>query len=80
ESEGINFMYAAERLRPGYALHWMFNPLRVNPRTKMPRYTNEQGNTPLVTLLDGEGERQFEAIWNYLLRGREIEPPRVDVK
>ncbi len=80
ESMGTNLMVAAERLRPGYALHWMFNPLRVNPKTKMPRYTSEHGNTPLVTLLDGEGVRQFEAIWHYLLRGREIEAPEVDLK
>jgi len=32
----------------------------------MPQYTDEEGNSVLTGILDGDGGRQFEAIWQYL--------------
>lgn len=68
EAEGINFARAAERLRPGYYQRWMLNPPRVEPGTKMPRYADGQGNTPLADVLGGDAKQQFEAIRHYLLQ------------
>ena len=45
----------------------MFNPARMVPNTKMPRYTNPDDGTGLRTdLLEGDAQKQFEAIRAYL--------------
>ena len=59
----IDLVQAKRRLRDAFYLRWMMNPTRVHPGTRMPAYTDEAGNSPLVKILDGDGVRQFEAIW-----------------
>lgn len=75
ESQGPDFMYAAERIRRDYYDRWMRNPQALFPGTRMPQYTDVHGRTPIKDILDGDGARQFEAIWHYLAQGREISPP-----
>jgi len=67
EVQGINFGLTHARLREGYYHQWMFNPSRLVPDTKMPRYTNPDDGTGLrPDIMDGNSSRQFEAIRLYL--------------
>ena len=67
EVQGINFGFSHNRLRPGYYHQWMFNPARLVPDTKMPRYTNPSDGTGLrPDILDGDSHEQFEAIRKYI--------------
>ncbi len=66
EVQGINFGQIHQRLRPSYYHQWMYNPARLVPNTKMPRYTNEDGTGLRADILDGDSKKQFEAIRAYL--------------
>jgi hypothetical protein len=43
----------------------------------MPVYFDE-GRSPLTEVLDGDAEKQIDAIWQYLRLGRDIPPPRAE--
>jgi cytochrome c2 len=75
EAQGLNFMYAAERLQREYFLRWIMDPMRIDPASRMPRYCDDKGRTAFTEILDGDAHRQFEAIWEYFKSGRAIEPP-----
>jgi len=77
ESEGVNFAHAAERLLPDYYRRWLRSPTSIEPQTKMPVYFDE-GRSPLTEVLDGDAEKQIDAIWQYLRLGRDMPPPRVE--
>ena len=62
----IDLIHSKRRLRDEFYLRWMMNPTRVLPMTRMPAYTDEEGNSPLAELLGGNGKRQFQAIWQYV--------------
>lgn len=64
ESEGVNFSLAKERLRPEYFERWLWNPLRIDPATKMPRYVDKTGKTQIG---DGDAKGQIQAMWHFLL-------------
>jgi len=66
EAPGINLALSQQRLRHDYALRWMLHPQRIDPETKMPRFSDDDGKTPLTDTLDGDAARQFEAIWYYI--------------
>jgi mono/diheme cytochrome c family protein len=66
ETEGINLAYAHERLLPAFFRRWLRNPLAVDPQTKMPVYFDEDGRSPVETILGGDGDKQIEALWHYL--------------
>jgi hypothetical protein len=75
ESEGINLVYSADRLLPGYYRRWFRAPTSIDPQTKMPVYFDE-GKSPLTEVLDGDGEKQITAVWEYLkLRDQMPRPP-----
>ena len=65
ESEGINLAYAAERLLPAFYRRWLRSPITIDPQTKMPLYFDE-GKSPLTETLNGDAERQIDALWQYL--------------
>lgn len=75
EAQGINFAYAKERLRHDYFMRWMLLPTRVQPGTRMPKFASEDGTTPFTDVYGGDARKQFEAMWQYLLQGREMTPP-----
>ena len=52
----------------------MRNPLRIDPQTKMPAYFN-QGRSALFDVLDGDAERQIDALYQYILQGDRMIPP-----
>jgi mono/diheme cytochrome c family protein len=75
EAPALNFMYVRERLRKDYYHRWVHNPIKIDPNTKMPAFERDDGKTSITTVLDGDARKQFEAIWQYLLNGRDIKPP-----
>jgi mono/diheme cytochrome c family protein len=66
EAPGPNFSYTHERLRKAYFIRWTLAPLRIDPETKMPKFADDDGKTPLSDVLEGNAAAQFEAIWHYL--------------
>ena len=66
EAPGINLGYAYQRLQKDYFHRWMLNPLRFEPTTRMPKFAQDDGNTPLTDVLGGKAKDQFEGIWKYL--------------
>ena len=66
EAPGINFAFATDRLRHGYYQRWVLHPLRVDPESKMPKFADEEGKTPLTDFFAGDARQQFEAIWQFL--------------
>jgi mono/diheme cytochrome c family protein len=74
EAPSINFKYAAERLGHDYYNRWIHDPQRIDPNTKMPRFDDGEGKTGLPTF-DNDSQKQFDAIWQYLLAGEKIKPP-----
>ena len=75
EAQGINFAYSKERLRHEYYMRWMLKPARVQPGTRMPQFAADDGTTPFADVYGGDGRKQFDAMWQYLLNGREVAPP-----
>ncbi len=66
EVEGINFALVANRLRKPFFDRWMWNPQRMDPGSKMPRFGTSEGTTAFTEILDGDAKKQFDAIWTYL--------------
>lgn len=76
EAQGINFQYVRERLRHEYFMRWLLKPARIRSDTRMPQFASEDGFTPYTDVFEGSAEKQFDAIWQYLLHGRKIEAPK----
>ncbi len=74
DSEGINLADSAARLLPDYYRRWFRNPVAIDPQTKMPVYFDE-GRSPLTEILEGDAERQMDALWHYLRFGAEMPAP-----
>lgn len=66
EAEGINLADAAVRLRYEYFAHWMLDPTRVDPTTRMTKVTMDGKTTALQDILGGDARKQFDAIWHYM--------------
>lgn len=63
-----------ERIRPGWFRSLLLDPQAVNPGTRMPGYfSSEQALFP--ELLDGDPERQVDAIRSYLALGASMPLP-----
>ena len=66
ESRGIDFQHVAHRVRPEFFRRWIGNPIQFDPSVPMPRFSADGHTTPVTTMLDGDAQRQFDAIWHYL--------------
>ncbi len=66
EAPAPNFAYVRERLRKEYFDRWLLFPLRIDPETKMPRFADDDGKTPLTDFFAGKASEQYDAIWQYL--------------
>lgn len=63
------------RLQKGWFQQYVREPSRFQPLTIMPSYwPNGQSTRPEI--LGGDPDKQIEALWNYLSRGREARPPQ----
>lgn len=65
DAKGPDLLGLPERLRHDFYLRWMRDPLRVDPRTKMPQFATDN-QSPFVQFYGGDARQQFEAIWQYL--------------
>ena len=52
--------------RKEYFDRWLLFPLRIDPETKMPRFDDDDGKTPLTDFFAGQARDQYDAIWQYL--------------
>ncbi len=66
EAPGINLGYTKDRIRRNYFNRWMLNPLRIDPETKMPKFSEDAQTTQKTDVLGGKAPEQFGAIWQYL--------------
>ena len=74
ESEGLNLGLANARLLKPYFFRWMRNPLSIDPQTKMPAYF-EDGRSALTDYYDGDGEKQINALYQYMRAGEKMAAP-----
>jgi mono/diheme cytochrome c family protein len=74
EAPAPNFLHATTRLTHDYYVRWMRKPMRFTPGTKMPQFS-EDGKTTLKEILNGDADKQFDAVWNYLLQGEGMVSP-----
>ncbi len=65
---GINFSLVPGRLRAEYYHRWLDHPQRIEPQTKMPRFTGETGRSLQTEILDGDAHAQWDAILAYLIQ------------
>src|SRR5262249_43961203 len=63
----VNFACVAERLRPSFYWRYVQDPSHLLPGTMMPKFIGEDGTTQVKTVFNGDPQRQFTAIWNYLM-------------
>ena len=66
EAPGPNFALTRERIRRHYFDRWLLFPQRIDPDTKMPRFADDAGKTPLTDFFGGKASEQYNAIWQYL--------------
>jgi mono/diheme cytochrome c family protein len=75
ESPGVNLAYSGERLLKSFFHRWVMNPVAIDPATKMPVYFDAQGRSQLTDILEGAGDKQVDAIWQYVRLGSKMPPP-----
>jgi cytochrome c2 len=77
---GINFALVPSRLRDDYYRRWLDNPPRIEPRTKMPKFTSEPGRSLQTGILDGHAHAQWDALLAFLRTVAETEGPSLPQK
>jgi mono/diheme cytochrome c family protein len=75
EAPAPNMQHIRDRLLKEYYERWMFNPIKVDPATKMPAFADAEGKTAIRDVYDGDATKQFESVWQFLLRGKDVKPP-----
>jgi hypothetical protein len=75
DSPAPNFAITTARLRKPFFHRWVRSPQKYNPGTRMPTFADAEGKTTYKDVLDGDSNKQFEAIWQYLREADKIEPP-----
>lgn len=72
--QGIDLAIMTERLNRDWFYHYMLNPNKYRPGTRMPT-SFPDGQTLLKNVLDGKADTQIEAIWVYLADGKTATVP-----
>ncbi len=76
-NQGIDLLTSYERLQPAWFNRYLRNPGAFRPRTVMPTAW-PNGRAVFNTILEGDTDRQIEAIWYYLSLGTSAaDPPGV---
>jgi mono/diheme cytochrome c family protein len=73
-NKGIDLMTTHQRLQPGWFNRFSRNPSAFRPRTIMPTAW-PNGVAAHKTILEGDTDRQIEAIWYYLSLGTSAADP-----
>ena len=71
----VDLTEMAERLEKSWFHHYMSNPQQFHRGTVMPTFW-PSGKAMRLDILDGDAELQKEAVWQYLLDGRQARTPR----
>ena len=71
---GIELLTSAERLQPAWFYHFLRAPNAFRPRTVMPTAWPD-GQAAQKKILNGDTDRQIEAIWYYLSLGTSAQDP-----
>lgn len=80
-TRGPDLATTSRRVRYDWYAHWMHQPQRLAPGTRMPQYFPD-GKALLTTVLNGNPDAQIEAMWAYLSLGPGLplpagmEPPK----
>ncbi len=72
--KGIDLMISYQRLKPSWFYQYMRDPNAFRPRTVMPN-SWPGGRATQQTILNGDTDRQIEAIWYYLSLGTSAADP-----
>jgi len=72
--KGIDLMISYQRLQPSWFYRYMIDPGAFRPRTIMPTSWPD-GKANSKTVLNGNTDRQIEAIWYYLSLGTSAADP-----
>ena len=72
--KGIDLMISYQRLQPNWFYQYLIDPGAFRPRTIMPTSWPD-GKAILKTVLNGDTDRQIEAIWYYLSLGTSAADP-----
>lgn len=73
-NQGIDLLTSSQRLQPGWFNSYLRDPGAFRPRTVMPTAW-PNGVAVHKTILDGNTDRQIEAIWYYLSLGTSAADP-----
>ena len=73
-NQGIDLQTSYERLQPEWFYQYLRNPRAFRPRTVMPSAWPD-GVAAFKTILDGDTDRQIEAIWYYHSLGTSAADP-----
>ena len=71
----VDLTEMTERLQKRWFYHYLCDPQAHSPNTIMPSYW-PGGHALRTDILEGDRDLQIEALWQYLLEGREARPPR----
>ncbi|MCA9173605.1 MAG: hypothetical protein KDB14_03885 [Planctomycetales bacterium] len=71
----VDLTEMAERLQKNWFYHYMLEPQQLSPNTIMPSFW-PGGRAMRRDLLEGDAKLQIEALWQYLLEGRQARAPR----
>ncbi len=71
----VDLTEMAERLHKGWFYEYLRAPQSLSPNTVMPTFW-PGGNAFRKDILEGKTDQQIEAIWAYLLDGRQARTPR----
>jgi len=63
--QAMDLTQMAQRLRNDWFHRYLINPSSLRPGTRMPSFW-PQGRSPREDVLEGDTERQIQAIWTYL--------------
>jgi len=74
EAPGTDFMHINSRMVKSYYHRFIGDPIRVEEGHKMPTFA-PGGHSQLTEVFEGDGRKQFEALWHYLMAGEKIKPP-----
>ena len=73
--QSIDMTIMAKRLREDWFRAYVRNPLLYRRDTRMPSAWPAFGKSLLPEILDGDSDKQIQAVWNYLKDGPRARPP-----
>jgi hypothetical protein len=72
--QAMDLTLVNQRLRPEWFHRYMLNPAALRPGTRMPQAFID-GKSSKGDVLDGDADRQINALWQYLADGRRAKEP-----